>query len=192
MNTMNTMNRGFTMIELLVVIAIIGLMSSIVLAAVTTARMQGRDARRAADLRQLRYALELYALDHNGHYPYTGTVWRSIANGQTYTGATGYVPSLAGQYISVLPADPSGNTASYEYTGWGDGSVGAGSYNYKLLAVCESYTATTNPFPDPQPSRPTDATHCNMAVYTTNASPTFGVAQACQNGNANGLGATCW
>lgn len=52
--------RGFTLIELLVVIAIIGVLSSVVLASLNTARERARDATRLQDLREIRTALELY------------------------------------------------------------------------------------------------------------------------------------
>ncbi len=59
---------GFTLIELLVVIAIIGILSSVVLASLNSARLKARDARRVADLKQIQIALELY-YDANGKYP---------------------------------------------------------------------------------------------------------------------------
>jgi len=52
-------SRGFTLIELLVVIAIIGLLASIILASLNTARQKGRDSRRLADLKEIANALEL-------------------------------------------------------------------------------------------------------------------------------------
>ena len=61
-------NTGFTLIELLVVIAIIGLLSSVVLVTVNSARMKSRDLVRIATLKQVETALELY-YDKYGHYP---------------------------------------------------------------------------------------------------------------------------
>nr|AQQ75000.1 hypothetical protein [uncultured bacterium] len=63
-------SRGFTLIELLVVIAIIGILSSVVLASLNSARQKGRDARRISDIKQLQLALELY-YDANQSYPAT-------------------------------------------------------------------------------------------------------------------------
>jgi len=61
--------KGFTLIELLVVISIIGLLASVVLISLTTARLKARDAKRIADFRQLQNALELYYNDNNDQYP---------------------------------------------------------------------------------------------------------------------------
>ena len=59
---------GFTLIELLVVIAIIGILSSVVLASLNTARQKSRDARRVSDMKQMQIALEGY-FDSNEIYP---------------------------------------------------------------------------------------------------------------------------
>lgn len=53
--------KGFTLIELLVVIAIIGILASIVLVSLTSARAKGRDARRVSDLKEISKLISLNA-----------------------------------------------------------------------------------------------------------------------------------
>jgi prepilin-type N-terminal cleavage/methylation domain-containing protein len=61
------MKKGFTLIELLVVIAIIGILSSVVLASLNTAKSKARDAVRKSDLSQIQTALELYYNTYGGY-----------------------------------------------------------------------------------------------------------------------------
>ncbi len=120
---------GFTLIELLVVIAIIGMLSSVVLASLNGARSKARDARRIADLQQIRTALELYYSAHNT-YPAAGVVCNVGQNayGDVWcrdttdnTGATpiqNWIPGLE----EVMPSMPH-NPKPYS-------SVGPWPYHY--------------------------------------------------------------
>jgi prepilin-type N-terminal cleavage/methylation domain-containing protein len=64
--------RGFTLIELLVVIAIIGLLSSVILASLSSARAKARAAAIAGNLRNMIPAAEM-ALDATGNYSTAST-----------------------------------------------------------------------------------------------------------------------
>lgn len=99
--TKHMLRRGFTLIELLVVIAIIGLLSSVVLVSLGSARLKSRDARRVADVQELHKALELYNNDNNGKYP------AAAASPYYLADVTGLTPT----YIATLPKDPSIATA---------------------------------------------------------------------------------
>lgn len=95
-------SRGFTLIELLVVVAIIGMLASVVIASLGNVRVKGRDARRIADLQQIRTALELY-YSINGEYPQTEwNGWKCSFDSATWASLqTDLAP-----YIRVLPKDP--------------------------------------------------------------------------------------
>lgn len=113
-------NKGFTLIELLVVIAIIGLLASVVLLALNSARAKSRDAKRLADVRQLATALELYYNDNNA-YP------TQAAAGVVITGGTplnGLVPN----YVGALPTSPA--PAEANCTGTGTSQTLNNSYVY--------------------------------------------------------------
>ena len=63
----NSIKKGFTLVELLVVIAIIGILASIIVVSVSSARVKARDARRKADLTQVTAAIQLYYADNHAY-----------------------------------------------------------------------------------------------------------------------------
>lgn len=117
---MTNRQQGFTLIELLVVIAIIGILSSVVLASLNSAREKSRDARRISDVKQLQLALELY-FDSNSEYPQASS-------------------SLAGDYIAALPLDPLDN-ATYNYTYTASPSSAATDYVVRAVLEDTSHNA---------------------------------------------------
>ena len=107
------------------VIAIIGLLSTIVLVALNTARAKARDARRSGDIHQIMLALEMYYDDYE-EYPASGGAsspnsgWSNSSDSSWDTLQT----ELDG-YIN-LPADPKNETG-----GW----AGNGKYNYDYFSL---------------------------------------------------------
>jgi len=121
--------KGFTLIELLVVIAIIGLLASIVLVSLNSARAKARDVRRIADLRQMQLALEMY-YDTNGSYPNRHAYTSSVNCGSSWCN----LESDLSPYMSNLPRDPLGLQDTYRY--YYDGGE-SDDYGYGLMLRLE-------------------------------------------------------
>jgi len=105
--------KGFTLVELLVVITIIGILATLILLQLGTARAKARDAKRISDVSQIRTASELFFDDNGGSFP-VGALCPS-ANGVPPCAAMPNGNNLT-EYISTtfLPRDPLTN-APYGY-----------------------------------------------------------------------------
>ena len=132
---------GFTLIELLVVIAIIGVLATLILLQLGIARAKARDAKRIADINQIRTAIELYFDDNGGGYPGAALCPQTVGVACTAPNAA---PDYAGSdltpYLSarVLPNDPLSN-ANYNYA-WHPGA-GARESRYHVWTDLERQNA---------------------------------------------------
>jgi prepilin-type N-terminal cleavage/methylation domain-containing protein len=109
--------KGFTLVELLVVIAIISVLATLLLLQLGVARSKARDAKRIADINQVRSALEQY-FDQTGFY-------LNITD----------MSALAPIYLLNIPKDPlaAGCTAVYDNSG--SGAAKCYGYAFATLGV---------------------------------------------------------
>ena len=138
MKNMNKDKKAFTLIELLVVIAIIGLLSTLSIIALNSARAKARDAKRISDVKQMQVALEMFYND-TADYPIVASM---AAGAPIYS-------DPAAPFLRAIPTPPTpadgpacindvGTTYSattYLYTktgGDGDGTVPSYSISFCL------------------------------------------------------------
>lgn len=125
--------QGFTLIELLVVISIIGLLSSVVLASLDSARTKARDAKRIADFENVQLALQLY-LHENGTVPNHNSV---SGHAEKFNRMAQDLVSAG--YLGAVPTAPA--NSSYQYYNYGSGGAAGGI----IVTTLESIDATHIP-----------------------------------------------
>ncbi|OIO47761.1 MAG: hypothetical protein AUJ28_00455 [Parcubacteria group bacterium CG1_02_37_51] len=130
--------KGFTLIELLVVIAIIGLLSTLAVVSLNSARSKARDARRTSDIRQIQTALDMYYNDA-GAYPAGAAIAIGTTAADTLS-TGGFAAAATGTtYMVTVPLDPQ-NSGSNVYTYTSETPFST----YTLPFVLENDNATWN------------------------------------------------
>lgn len=146
---------GFTLIELLVVIAIIGLLATIVMVGLNSARVKARNTRRNSDIKQLQTAFNMVADATAGAFPSSGGNVNVCVSVSCYGGWSVYVANAAvdaalAPYIKKAedPTASSRPTGGYLYNGAWNGGTGydgvvfpAGAY---LIYLLESVTVNSS------------------------------------------------
>lgn len=103
---------GFTLIELLIVIAIIGILSTATVVSLGQAKAKARDARRLADITQIRKALEVYYYSEGAYPDMNGSLCTYALSSLIACSSllaqpnSAWIPSLTSYLEQPLPIDP--------------------------------------------------------------------------------------
>jgi prepilin-type N-terminal cleavage/methylation domain-containing protein len=171
-------NFGFTLIELLVVISIIGLLASVVLVSLSSARQKSRVAKRLTDLKQVQTALELYYGDYNQYPSPTTWAWRSECTSWQGLNATSVIPGLVPTYLNRMPSEPSMTQPDkncYLYISTGS------DYKFLDYNIIDMTPAQINQYPTfKDPLRNIYPNDCGVATGQENALSVYTPGLKCQ------------
>ncbi|MCW1888367.1 MAG: type II secretion system GspH family protein [Candidatus Moranbacteria bacterium] len=136
--------KGFTLIELLIVVAIIGILSSVIIIALTDSRQRAKTSKTLASLRDVHTALESYRAQFNGYPVSSG--WQGYCSFWGADLGDNWIPELQSSNVistPVLPTDArqpgNGAACANDQEQIIYCSNGA---DYKLISVTNSSMAT--------------------------------------------------
>jgi len=128
------LQKGFTLIELLVVISIIGILITVGIVSYRKTNQISRDARRKADIEQIRQALETYRSENN-QYPQSAS-WQTDLTSGDYINNIPSDPKSNSNYVYQRPSSTTYNLCAYLETGsgtaCGSADCGDGTCNYEV------------------------------------------------------------
>ena len=130
-----SVRRGFTLVELVVVISILAILSGVLVPRVSKHIQSSRDARRLADVKTIRNAVEQYYMD-KGAYPAADR--NSSYGGWDVSHDGDFITTLRNDgYLEEMPEDPINDEGfHYRYYVYDQGTYGCkGTTRFYVLGI---------------------------------------------------------
>jgi prepilin-type N-terminal cleavage/methylation domain-containing protein len=200
MNKIKNKKFGFTLLELLVVVAIIGILVTVIIVSINSARAKGRDAKRMSDIQQINTAIQLYILT-NGVPPNLGNPsCGNIANYDPSCFASSgkglanwnILATELQPFLKILPTDPCPTCVATEPLILNAfAAAGISEYIYHAPAAVNAYLVGKG-----INSSQAGLTEHPYSIFTTNLEGKslpfgFGLSVSAPQSNDDGGGTTC-
>lgn len=140
----NQHRRGFSLIELVIVVVILGIIGAIAIPRMSRGSEGASESALKANLQALRGAIDLYAAEHGGTFPATGTFDDQLLLYTDATGATSATKTgnfIYGPYLRSIPPLPVGANQGNNGVAAADGAGVGWIYDDATGSIVSNTTA---------------------------------------------------